>query len=110
MAKNQEKEEKVTFKSLLNKLMGKSLQSLITVAVQEAEHLTKWIKNLSGLGKKIRNLMTTVILFSAGLGVLGIGIALYVKELFPDFSSGIAHILVGLVILLIAVLHSKYTE
>ena len=110
MAKKEEKEEKITFKSLLDKLMEKSLQSLITIAAQEAEHLATWIKNLSGLGKKVRTLLTTVILFSAGLGVLGIGIALYVNEQFPNISRGISHILVGLVIILIAALHLKLNE
>ena len=110
MVKKQEKEEKITFKSLLDKLMEKSLQSLITIAAQEAEHLAAWIKNLSGLGKKVRTLLTTVILFSAGLGVLGIGIALYVNEQFPNISRGISHILVGLVIILIAALHLKLNE
>lgn len=104
------KEEKPTIKSLLSTLMEKSLQSLIAVAAQEAEHLTTWIKNLSGLGKKIRNLMTTIILFSAGLGVLGIGIAIYINESFPNITLGVAHILVGLVIILTAALHTKFVE
>ena len=103
------KEEKITFKSALNKLMEKSLESLLSVAAQEAEHLASWIRKLSGLGKKIRNLLTTVILFSAGLGVLGIGVALYIYEVFPNISKGIAHILVGLVIILIAALYTKYS-
>lgn len=104
------KEEKVTFKSVLNQLMAKSLQSLISVAAEEAEHLATWIKNLSGIGKKIRHLMTTIILFSAGLGVLGIGVALYIKEQFPNLNNGVSHILVGFVIILIAALHTKYNE
>lgn len=104
------KEEKSTIKSLLNTLMEKSLHSLISVAAQEAEHLATWIKNLSGLGKKIRNLMTIIILFSAGLGVLGIGIALYVNELFPNISKSLSHILIGLIIILIAALHTKFNE
>jgi len=102
------KEEKINFRSLLNKLMEKSLQPLISVIIEEAEHLINWIKNLSGIGKRVRNLLTTVILFSAGLGVLGIGIALYINELYPHISNGLSHILVGLVIILIAALHSKY--
>ena len=109
MAKK-EKEEKITFKSLLAKLMENSLQSLISVAAEEADHLAKWIRNLSGLGKKIRNLLTTVILFSAGLGVLGIGTAIYINELFPNISKGISHILVGLIIILIAAVYTKYNE
>ena len=110
MPKKQEKEEKITFKSLLNKLMENSLQSLISVAAEEAEHLTKWIKNISGIGRKIRHLMTTIILFSAGLGVLGIGIAIYINESFPNISKGISHILVGLVIILMAALYTKFKE
>lgn len=110
MPKNQEKNEKTTFKIPLNKLMEKSLQSLISVAVEEVDQLTKWIKDLSGIGKKIRNLLTTIILFSAGLGVLGIGIALYVNELFPNLSNSIAHMLVGLVIIFIATLHLKLNK
>ena len=104
------KEEKSTIKSLLNTLMEKSLHSLISVAAQEAEHLATWIKNLSGLGKKIRNLMTTIILFSAGLGVLGIGISIYISEQFSNITPGVSHILVGLFIILIAVLHTKFNE
>jgi len=110
MVKKAEKEEKISFKSVLNQLMAKSLQSLISVAAEEAEHLTTWIKNLSGIGKKIRKILTTVILFSAGLGVLGIGIALYVNELFPNFSRGISHIFVGLIIISIAALYTKFKE
>lgn len=110
MAKKAEKEEKVSFKSVLNELMVKSLQSLISVAAEEAEHLTTWIKNLSGIGRKIRKILTTVILFSSGLGVLGIGIALYVNELFPNISKGLSHILIGLIIILIAALHTKFNE
>ena len=104
------KEEKVTIKSFLNQLMQKSLQSLISVAIQEAEHLAKWIKSISGLGKKIRNLMTTIILFSAGLGVLGIGISIYISEQFSNITPGMSHILVGLFIILIAVLHTRFNE
>ena len=104
------KEEKVTFKSVLNKLMEKSLQSLISVAAEEADHLAKWIKSVSGIGIRIKHLMTTIILFSAGLGVLGIGIALYINEVYPNISKGMSHILVGLIIILIAALHTKYSE
>jgi len=110
MPKKEEKEEKITFKTLLNKLMENSMQSLITVAAQESVHLVKWIKDISGIGKKIRKLLTTIILFSAGLGVLGIGIALYANELFPNFSKGTSHILVGLVIISIAALYTKFKE
>jgi hypothetical protein len=110
MAKKEEKEEKVTFKSILNKVMEKSMNSLISVAAEEAEHIVNWIRNLSGLGKKIRNLLTTVNLFSAGLGVLGIGVALYVKEQFPNMAGGVPHILVGIAIISIAALHSKFSE
>ena len=110
MPKKQEKEEKLSFKSLLNKLMAKSLQSLISVAAEEAEHLATWIKNLSGIGRKIRHLMMAIILFSAGLGVFGIGIALYIEEQFPNLSKGLSHILVGFVIILVAALHTKYNE
>ena len=109
MPKKLEKEE-VSFKSVLNQLMAKSLQSLISVAAEEAEHLTTWIKNLSGIGRKIRKILTTVILFSAGLGVLGIGIALYVNESFPNLSRGVSHILVGLIIISIAALYTKFKE
>jgi hypothetical protein len=104
------KEEKITFKSILNKVMEKSMNSLISVAAEEAEHLITWIKNLSNLGRKIRNLLTTVILFSAGLGVLGIGVALYIKEQFPNITDGVSHILVGITIISIAALHSKFSE
>jgi len=52
MSKKQEKEKKITFKSLLNKLMENSLQSLIAVAAEESVHLVKWIKDISGIGKK----------------------------------------------------------
>ena len=104
------KEEKVTIKSFLNQLMQKSLQPLISVAIQEAEHLAKWIKSISGLGKKIRNLMTTIILFSAGLGVLGIGISIYISEQFSNITPGVSHILVGLFIILIAILHTRFNE
>ena len=110
MPKKQEKEEKITFKSLLNKLMENSLQSLISVAAQESDHLVKWIKNIPQIGRKIRILLTTIILFSAGLGVLGIGIALYINETFPNISKGISHILVGLIIITIAALYTKFKE
>ena len=110
MVKKTEKEEKVSFKSVLNQLMAKSLQSLISVAAEEAEHLTTWIKNLSGIGRKVRHLMTTIILFSAGLGVLGIGVALYIKEQFPNLTNGLSHILVGFIIILVAILHTRYNE
>jgi len=99
-----------TFKSILNQVMEKSLQSLFSVAAQEAEYLIKWIKNISGLGRKIRNLMTTIILFAAGLGVLGIGISIYIHELYPNISLGTSHIIIGLAIILIAALHTKYNE
>jgi hypothetical protein len=104
------KQEKVSFKSLLNQLMENSLQSLITVAAQESKHLVSWLKNLSEIGRKVKTLLTTVILFSAGLGVLGIGISLYVSEMFPDLGRGVSHILVGLVIILIAALNLKISE
>jgi len=110
MAKKEEKEEKISFKSLLNQLMEKSMQGLITVAIEESEHLVNWIKNISGIGKKIRKLLTTVILFSAGLGVLGIGIALYINELYPNLGLGQSHIMIGLLIILIAALYTKFKE
>ena len=110
MAKKAKKEETVTLRSVVSKLMEKSMQSLISVAIQEAEHLITWIKNLSGLGVRIRRLLTTVILFSAGLGVLGIGVALYVDEMYPDLGPGVSHILVGLVIISVAIVHSKLNK
>lgn len=108
--REKEKEEKSIFKSALDKLMEKSLDSLFSVAAEEAEHLIKWIKKLSDIGRKIRNLLTAVVLFSAGLGVLGIGIALYIGDMFPDIITGLTHIFVGLVIILIAALYSKFSE
>lgn len=104
------KEEKITFKSILNKLVEKSLNSLISIVAQESEHITKWLRDLSGLGKKIRRLLTTLILFTAGLGILGIGTAIYISELSPKLSSGQSHILVGLFVILIAAIYSKSTE
>lgn len=103
----EEKQEKITFKSALNKLMEKSIQGLITVAAQESHHLARWIRELGGLGKKIRKLLTTLILFAAGLGVLGIGVAIYITELYPNLSPGKSHIAVGLAIITIAMLYTK---
>ena len=36
MQKKEEKEEKISFKSLLNQLMEKSMQGLITFAIEES--------------------------------------------------------------------------
>jgi len=39
------KEDKVTFKSILNQFMQKSLQSLISVVAEQSEHLIGWVKD-----------------------------------------------------------------
>ena len=50
------KQEKITFKSLLNKIMENSFQSLISVAAEESDHLVKWIKDIPQIGRKIKRL------------------------------------------------------
>jgi hypothetical protein len=97
----------LNLRSFMNKLMEKSFQSLFSVVAEESEHIAKWVRNISGLGRKIRRLLTAFVLFAAGLGVLGIGIALYLNELFPELKNGVSHVLVGLIIILIASAYAK---
>ena len=104
------KEGKLSFKSLFNELMEKSLRSLIFVVAEHSDHLASWIKNISGFRRRIRRLLTAVILVSAGLSVVGIGIGLYIAELYPNLDNGVSHILVGAVLVLIALLYMKSNE
>ena len=104
------KEGKLNFKSLFNEFMEKSLRSLISVVAEHSDHLASWIQNISGFRRKLRHLLTAVILASAGLSVLGIGIGLYVANLYPNLGNGISHILVGAVLVLIALLYMKSNE
>ena len=104
------KEEKFSFKSILNKFMEKSLQSLISVMAEQSEHLVEWIKNISGLKRKIRMLIVIIVLLSAGLGIFGVGISQYLVNLYPNLGNGLAYILVGIAYILIAVIYVKFSE
>jgi len=104
------KEDKINLKLLFKKILEKSLLSVIPIIAEETEHLAQWIKNISGIGKKIRSLMTIIILFTAGIGILGIGISHFLSEKFSNLSVGESHIIVGLFVILIAAIYSKSNE
>ena len=104
------KEDKISFKSILNQFMQKSLQSLISVVAEQSDHLVEWIKNISGFRRKIKKLIVTVILLTAGLGIFGVGISQYIASLYPNLGNGLSYILVGIVFVLIAALYTKFNE
>ena len=62
------KEATVTFKSILNQFMQISIQSLISVIAEQSEHLVDWVKNISGLKRKIKKIISVIIISTAGLG------------------------------------------
>ena len=104
------KEDKFSFKSLLNQVMQKSLQSLISVLAEHSEHLMDWVKSIPSIKKKLRKMIIVVILFSSGLSVIGIGISLYIASLYPNFGNGFSHIIIGIVIILVALIYVKLSE
>lgn len=104
------KEEKTSLKSLFSQFMQKSLQSLIAVVAEHADHIMDWVKSIPAIKRKIRRMLTAVILFSAGLSVMGIGISLYLAKLYPNLGNGLSHILIGLVLTLAALLYVKLNE
>jgi len=104
------KEEKVSFKSLLNQFMQKSLQSLISVIAKHADHLMDWVENIPSIKRKIRKLITAIIILTAGLGILGVGVAQYIASLYPKLSNGLSYMIVGIVLMLIAAFYLKFNE
>ena len=104
------KEDKISFKSILNQFMQKSLQSLISVVAEHSDHLVEWIKDISGLRRKIRKLFVAVVFSAAGLGVFGVGVAQYIASLYPSLGNGISYMLVGIVPILIGVLYIKMND
>jgi len=104
------KEEKFSFKSILNKFMEKSMQSLIDVVAEHSEHLVEWIKNISGLRRKIRTLIVVVILVTAGLEVFGVGFAKYIASIYPNLANGLSYMLIGITLIIIALLYKKFDK
>ena len=104
------KGDKISFKSILNQFMERSLQSLISVVAEQSEHIVEWVKNISGLKRKIKKLIVAVIFVTAGLGIFGVGISQYIANLYPGLRNGISYLLVGVVFVLIGLLYSKFNE
>jgi|TARA_Y100000031_G_C8180015_1_gene365972 ABC-type transporter Mla subunit MlaD len=104
------KEAKVSIKSLINQFMQRSLQSLVSVVAQNADHLVEWVRNLPSLKEKIKRLLTAIILLSAGLAVFGIGISMYIASLFPELEDGLSYILIGLLLIIVAIVYIKLKE
>lgn len=102
------KEDKFGLKALLQRLMEKSLQSLVSVISQQADHLVDIIKNISLIKRKIRKLMAEVVLLSAGLAVLGTGLGIYLAGKFPELADGVPQMLIGLSLMLAALLYAKF--
>jgi len=104
------KEAKVTFKSILNQFMERSFQSLISVVAEQSDHIIGWVKDISGLKKKIRKILAVMVISTAGLGILGVGISQYLVSLYPNLANGASYILVGSVFLLVAFIYLKSNE
>lgn len=96
------KEGKISLKGILSQLMEKSIQSLISVVAQQAEHLVGLLKDLPLLKRKLKHMLTGLALFIAGLVISGIAIAMYLEEMFPNLITGFPYILVGFVFIAIA--------
>jgi hypothetical protein len=91
-------------KDKIEKIQAKhgSFHKLITTVGEEADHLAGWVKHFVRIGKKIKELLTSIILYTAGFGVIGIGLGIYIGGRFPELENGISHILVGIFYILIA--------
>jgi L-asparaginase/Glu-tRNA(Gln) amidotransferase subunit D len=104
------KEEKFSFKKVLGRFMEKSIQSIISVVAEQSDQIVAWIKNISGMKRRIRRLFIALSFCTAGLVVLGMGLGSYISELLPSLRNGIAHILVGIVLMLIAAVYMNLKE
>lgn len=104
------KEEKFSFKKILGQFMEKSLQSIIAVVADQSDHIVSWIKDISGLKRKIKKILTAVIILSAGLMVVGVGLGIFIGSLYPNLDNGISHILVGLAFVLVAIIYLKVVD
>ena len=98
------------FQSLLNQFMQKSLQSLISVVAEQSEHLIGWVKDIAGLKRKIKKIITSIIILTAGLAIFGVGISQYIASLYPNLANGLSYLLVGAVFILAALIYLKSNE
>ncbi|MAE43260.1 hypothetical protein CMO93_05795 [Candidatus Woesearchaeota archaeon] len=96
------KEDKLSLKKLLNQLMERSIQSIISVVAQQAEHLVGLIKDIPIFKRRIKHMLAGVAFFTAGLVISGIAIAMYLEEIFPNLVTGMPYILIGFVFILTA--------
>jgi len=103
-------EGKLSFKSLFNEFMEKSLRSLITVVADQSDHIASWIRNISGFRRRMRQLLTAIILVTAGLVVSSMGLGTYLAKLYPNLDNGVSHILIGIVLVIIAILYTKMSD
>lgn len=104
------KKESFSFKRILNQFMQASIQSIVSVVAEQSEHIVDWLKDISGLKRKIKKFLTVVVISAAGLGILGVGIAQYIASLYPNLANGLSYMLVGVILILIAWIYLKYNE
>ncbi len=88
---------------------GKSIEPIkmfLSILEKQAVNLISWLEWIAVLPKKIKSLLAAMVLFTAGMGVLGIGIGLYLSHILPNLPVGVPHIIVGVSMVLIALVYS----
>lgn len=103
--------KKVSVKKPLKEMYEKNKEKIIDILVSFLEsgatNVLNWVKGVSKIKEKIRKLISIMVLTLAGVVVLFIGLAELLNYYFPALQNGLAYIIVGVVMILVAWLYGK---
>ena len=98
--------------SVLENLMHKYLQDFLSFLFSSVEggieDSLKKFSNFTHFKEKWQRYMTSVIIMTAGVAILVFGIGTLIESFIIIWKPGIAHILIGLIFILISLAYKKF--
>ena len=102
---NTDKKKSNIVKDIFKEFMEKSAGILLSLI--ENINVTEWIKDILHLRSKIRKYTIVLILSITALTVLMLGVASYIASQTPKLGNGVAEILIGLILAIVAFIYHQ---
>ncbi|MFH1683166.1 MAG: hypothetical protein ABIA37_05215 [Candidatus Woesearchaeota archaeon] len=96
--------KKLPKKSELKKKLKQFLEGSLIILAGFISKINpvEWIKSIIHLKKNIRRYLVFLVLLIAGIVVFTLGLAAYIKYIFPILKNGLSEMLIGIILILIS--------
>ena len=102
---NMPKKKKSDFKKYLEEFLTRSV-GIVTASLSKV-NVVGMVKNLLNIKAKLRKYISSLVLITAGVIVLMLGVSSYLTSLFPVLNNGFSEMIVGAVLIIISIIVYK---